>query len=198
MGTDREKREEATLQTLRAQRLGQKAFRSSGGEAQAATRYGLVPGVMGVDSCLFNSKCDLMWIACESTNKVCPSLGRCPCPFPVHPGPLGHAHAQTRASAVPDISSDVNAGMAPKAQENAGLSRIPKTFVLCSPYTVAHHSQPVAVAFLSPNDSGSYDTVLPGPGPDGRSGARRVDLTCLVSLHPDRRPSTPSGWETSG
>ena len=105
-------------------------------------------------------KCDLMLIACEPTSKVCPSLGGGPCAVPARPASLGHAHAQARASAVPEMSSDVNAGMTPKASDDAGLSRFPKTFVLCSPHTAAYLIQDVSVAFPSPDDSGSYDTGL--------------------------------------
>lgn len=120
-------------------------------------------------------KCDLVWNCMRVNKQGLPKPGSSPLRFPVLPALpalLGHTHAQARASAVPEMSSSVNAGMAPKASVNAGQSRFPKTIehqVMSSLHTAAHHSPPVAVAFPSPDDSGSYDTgaALPGPGPDG-------------------------------
>lgn len=93
-------------------------------------------------------KCDLVWNCMRVNKQGLPKPGSSALQFPTHPALMGHVHAQARPSTVPEMSSDVNAGMAPKASDDAGPSHFPKTFVLCLLHTVAHHSQPVAVASL--------------------------------------------------
>lgn len=120
---------------------------------------------------------------------VAPVLPYSPC----NPYAAGAYSRSARASAVPEMSSGVNAGMAPKASVNAGQSCFPKTFerqVMSSLHTAAHHSPPVAVSFPSPDDSGSYDTILVLSCPV--LGLMRIEASDPSTWHPDRRPSTPS------
>lgn len=121
----------------------------------------------GCDGCLFNSNVTWCGIACESANKVCPSLGPCPYAFPA--GRVGHA---SRADACKRGSRDVercecrHGGQGlpkvPKAAEDAGQLRFPKTFEYCSPHTVAHQTTAATVA-RSRSRSHSRSRSLPFP-----------------------------------